>query len=235
MIPRRSFLATVATLAICVLFLAGSSVAGPRFVQNQFVIGIWSDPPADEQMEQHYREMAEANFSLTLGVFGARTAESVHREIQYCEKYGMKALVSLAGLADNQLPTNNACWGYFLSDEPTPAAFAELKQRVDSLRTNRPGKLAYINLLPNYVSTQWIGNITYSNYIAKFISQVGPEVLCMDHYPHFLPNADGRAAYCENLEVMRDQSSRADIPFWNFFNVMPYGDHSDPTEAQIRW
>ena len=23
--------------------------------------------------------------------------------------------------------------------------------------------------------------------------------------------------------------------FWNFFNAMPFGGHSDPTEAQIRW
>jgi hypothetical protein len=57
----------------------------------------------------------------------------------------------------------------------------------------------------------------------------------MDHYPHFLPQADGRAAYCRNLEVMRAKSLVANIPFWNFFNTMPYGDHSDPTEAQLRW
>ena len=25
------------------------------------------------------------------------------------------------------------------------------------------------------------------------------------------------------------------IPFWNFFNIMPYGPHTDPTEAQVRW
>jgi hypothetical protein len=23
--------------------------------------------------------------------------------------------------------------------------------------------------------------------------------------------------------------------FWNFFNAMPFGGHSDPSEAQIRW
>ncbi|HRT10907.1 MAG TPA: hypothetical protein P5233_21185, partial [Candidatus Paceibacterota bacterium] len=33
----------------------------------------------------------------------------------------------------------------------------------------------------------------------------------------------------------RQQSLSAGIPFWNFFNTMPYGPHSDPTEAQLRW
>ena len=37
------------------------------------------------------------------------------------------------------------------------------------------------------------------------------------------------------LEVMREVSMKKGIPFWNFFNVMPYGPHADPTEAQLRW
>ena len=35
--------------------------------------------------------------------------------------------------------------------------------------------------------------------------------------------------------TMRKYSVKQDIPHWNFFNVMPFGPHSDPTEAQIRW
>jgi hypothetical protein len=57
----------------------------------------------------------------------------------------------------------------------------------------------------------------------------------MDHYPQFSPTADGREAYCQNLEVMRRYSLAARIPFWNFFNTMPFGPHTDPTEAQLRW
>ena len=57
----------------------------------------------------------------------------------------------------------------------------------------------------------------------------------MDHYQRFSPEADGRDGYCQNLEVMREQSLAAGVPFWNFFNTMPYGSHTDPTEAQLRW
>jgi hypothetical protein len=34
---------------------------------------------------------------------------------------------------------------------------------------------------------------------------------------------------------MRRESLAAGVPFWNFFNCMPFGPHSDPTEDQIRW
>ena len=37
------------------------------------------------------------------------------------------------------------------------------------------------------------------------------------------------------LEVMRREALAYGVPFWNFFNTMPFGPHTDPTEAQLRW
>jgi hypothetical protein len=34
---------------------------------------------------------------------------------------------------------------------------------------------------------------------------------------------------------MRKYALAYGIPFWNFFNAMPYGPHTNPTEAQMRW
>lgn len=206
-----------------------------RFIQDRFAIGFWSDPPADKDMEARYSEIAQANFTFVIGVFGATSPPDIDRELAYCEKYGLKAIVSMAGRSPDQLPTNSACWGYFLADEPSPDSFPGLKNLVDAIHKSRPGKLAYINLYPNYVVASAIGNKSYAEHVAQFLSEVHPDLLSMDHYPHFLPRADGRAAYCENLDVLRKQSLAAEIPFWNFFNSMPYGDHSDPTEAQLRW
>ena len=94
--------------------------------------------------------------------------------------------------------------------------------------------MAFINLLPDYAPAWAIGT-SYVAHVARFCAEVQPDVLSMDHYPMFTTEGDGRDAYCRNLEVMRDQSLKAGIPFWNFFNTMPYGPHTDPTEAQIRW
>jgi hypothetical protein len=229
-IPKTG-LAVVAAVFLC----CESRAETNRFYQKDFAIGLWNDPPADSQMDAHYAEIAEANFTFLIGIFGASTPEQVGRQLVLCEKHRLGAIVSMTGQSLSALPTNAACWGYFLADEPSPDAFPGLRSTVDAIRKQRPGKLGFINLYPNYVPSWAIGNTSYVEHVSRYAREVSPDVLCMDHYPHFLPNADGREAYCQNLEVMRQQSLAARIPFWNFFNTLPFGDHSDPTEAQIRW
>ncbi len=206
-----------------------------RFVQDRFAIGFWVDPPAAEQTSERFAEIARANFTMVIGNFGATTPEQVTNQIALCEKHGLKTLVSMAGLSPENLPDGAACWGYSIADEPGAGAFPDLRKAVDAIRQARPGKLSYINLFPNYAPLSALGTTSYVEHVARFVSEVRPHVLSMDHYPMFRPDADGRETYCANLEVMRAQSTAAGIPFWNFFNTMPFGPHTDPTEAQVRW
>ena len=243
-----------------------------RFEQDRFVISFWFDPPADEHMDTRYKEMADAHFNLVLGGFGAKTEADVSRQLDLCDKYGMKAIVSLPGYVKGategvkaaaevkqheNFPDHKACWGYMLRDEPSTEDFPNLSYMVDYLRENRPGKLAYMNLFPNYASPKQLGTESYKEHVVRFVNEVKPEVLCMDHYPFMEPNVTAlnldhttdwvldkenpridkisRTGYCENLAVLREIAQEKGIPFWNFFNVMPFGRHSDPTEAQIRW
>ena len=231
----RSSVVAAVVIAACLLLHANPVVAQARFVQDRFAIGFWVDPPADERMDARYKEIAEANFTLVLGGFGAHTAETVVQQLALCEKYGLKALVATVGGEPDNLPDGPACWGYKLRDEPNAADFPALRERVDAIRKTRPGKLAYINLFPNYANEQQLGTPTYDEHVARFVEEVGVDVLSMDHYPLFKPGSDGRDNYCANLAVMREYSIERDIPFWNFFNTMPYGPHTDPTEAQLRW
>lgn len=243
-----------------------------RFKQDRFVISFWYDPPADEQMDTRYKEIADAHFNLVLGGFGAKTEVDVKRQLELCNKYGMKALVALPGYLkganegkqaeaevkkQEAFSDHDACWGYMLSDEPSAKDFPNIGYMVDYLRENRPGKLGYVNLFPNYASPKQLGTKTYEKHVTRFVDEVNPDVLCMDHYPYMEPDIDAmnldhtsdwvldkenpligkisRAGYCENLELFRDVAQEKGIPFWNFFNVMPFGRHSDPTEAQLRW
>lgn len=221
-----------------------------RFDQDRLAIGFWVDPPADENMDQRYKEIADANFTLVIGGFGAKTPENVQRQLDLCEKYDLKALVSLPGYRagavngqaaidevrqSDKFPDHPAMWGFLTKDEPNTAQFANLAFLADHLRKTRPGKLAYINLYPNYVNLAHLGVSSYDEHIRRFIEEVDPDVLSMDHYPLMKPDADSRDNYCKNLEVMRKYSRKAGIPFWNFFNIMPFGPHLDPTEAQVRW
>jgi hypothetical protein len=97
------------------------------------------------------------------------------------------------------------------------------------------GRLAFINLFPDYANESQLGTKTYDEHVKRFVEAVDPDVLCMDYYPMMTRDADDRAGYCRNLEVMRKYSLEKRIPFWNFFNTMPFGPHDDPTEAQLRW
>ena len=209
--------------------------ARTRFVQDRFAIGFWVDPPMDAKADARYREIAEANFTLVVGGFGSNSPAKDRRQIELCEKYGLKVLVNSARSAPDELPDGPACWGYRLRDEPNASIFAELRQRADAIRRARPGKMVFVNLYPNYANSKQLGTHTYEEHVARFVKAYDPSVLCMDHYPGFHPGGDGRDRYCANLETMRVQSLKAGIPFWNFFNIMPYGKHTDPTEAQVRW
>jgi len=215
---------------------AAAGQTGQRFVQDCFAIGFWVDPPLDERADFRYRRIAEANFTLVIGGFGANTAGKARRQLELCEKYGLKAVLSVRGAELNDLPDGPACWGYRLKDEPNAAEFASLRRRADAFRAAKPGKLVFVNLYPNYANTKQLGVASYDEYVARFCAEYAPAVLCMDHYPAFRPDGkDGREAYCANLAVMRKYALKYHIPFWNFFNVMPFGTHTDPTEGQIRW
>ncbi len=240
---RNAFFRPVFSVGLCLV--AGFFGNGPaaaqaepaRFRQDRFVISFWVDPPADGQMERRYREIADAGFNLVLGGFGATTTTQIRRQLDLCRRYGLKALVPAPDRDPARLPADHpALWGYQWKDEPSAAEFARLGRDVAAVRAARPGKLAFINLFPGYAPKSALGAATYREHVARFVDQVKPDLLCMDHYPRFDPRGDdGRDAYCADLEVMRTESQRAGIPFWNFFNTMPYGPHTDPTEAQLRW
>lgn len=222
--------------ATILLFAGGSFAAEPiRFQQDRLAIGFWVDPPAGPDMDARYAEIAEAGFTMVIGGFGAATPEQVARQLALCEKYDLRAIVRAKSFDADGLPNGQACWGYSVVDEPSASAFGELRKTVDAIRKHRPGRLAYINLFPDYASPAQLGTATYDEHVSRFVKEVGIDVLSMDHYPMMRPDADGRDGYCRNLDSMRKHSLSAGIPFWNFFNSMPFGPHSDPTEAQLKW
>jgi hypothetical protein len=234
----RGATAFLAAFAIAFLLSGVSSAAEPargdRFEQDRFVIGFWVDPPVDASLESRYDEIAEANFTLVLA-FSPQDVESQKRVLAACEKRGLKAIVGTLGLPPEKLVEAPACWGYLVRDEPNAADFAALGEQVADIRKARPGRLALINLFPTYASKAQLGTKTYDEHVRRFLAETKVDVLSMDHYPQIQPGQDGRAGYRENLEIFRKHAEANGMPFWNFFNIMPYGPHYDPTEAVVRW
>jgi hypothetical protein len=58
-----------------------------------------------------------------------------------------------------------------------------------------------------------LGAASYDDHVAKFIRDLKPEVLSIDHYPLMRPEGDTRGAYCDNLECFRKHSLAAGIRY----------------------
>lgn len=219
-------------LAVC---CASAVEAGDRFVQDRIAIGFWVDPPAKEITDARYKEIADANFTFVIGNFGPQTPKDVDKQLALCKKYGLMAIVRGDLYPDDKLPNHPNCWGYHIVDEPGANAIPDIKKRIDAIRKVRPGKLGYVNLFPDYAPLWALNTASYDEHVERFAKESGVDVLSMDHYPMLSPTADGRDGYCNNLAVMRKYSVECGLPFWNFFNTMPFGPHYDPTESHIRW
>ena len=219
------------------VFAAEPTQTRKGFVQKQFAIGAcWFKLPDDEKADAFYADVAAAHFNVAMGPHGSiNTIESAVKQLKLCEKHKIKAIVYCRGIPADKLPVSTACLGYNLWDEPDAGMFPRLGKRVNAIRNARPGMLAYINLYPNYANKRQLGTDTYEEHVAQFVEEVDVDLLSMDHYPIFKPSHDNRDRYCRNLETMRVHSLKRGIPFWNYFNTMPFGPHTDPTEAQIRW
>ncbi len=205
-----------------------------RFKQDRFALIVYNDMPAEGTIEERYREIADANFTVVL-VSGDEA--TMRKKMDVCQKLGMAAITLQLDETPANYMEHPACWGYGVRDEPGVKDFPDLAPIIDEIHAKRPGRLGLINLFPSYAAP-WaqLGAETYEEYVRLFMEQVDVDVLSMDHYPRFRPGEpDTRDAYCADLDVMRRHSLKKGIPFWNCFNVMPYGPHTDPTEAQMRW
>jgi hypothetical protein len=222
-------------LAVTIVLSVAATAEPVRFAQDRFVVGFWVDPPFDGHAEERIREIAEAGFTMYLGGFSGGAPEQTTQLLDLCGKYGLKVILHAGMDEAAPLPEHPACWGYALLDEPSADLFPTLQKRVDDVRTRRPGRFAYINLLPTYATADQLGTADYDTYVRRFMDEVDPDVLSMDHYPLMRPDVDARDGYCANLEIMRKHAIRKNVPCWNFFNIMPYGPQYDPTEAQVRW
>ena len=244
---------------------SASAAAVPRWKQDVFAISEWQPPFVgagpnwEHEADVRYQEFANANFTVLLGGLNRNETTcycstgkelccgktGVAVQMKLCEKHGLKCVPGpkegggLIQRIDPAATSSKAWWGFDMSDEPNVKEFPMLRNVSDQVAALYPGHLRFINLLPNYATPAQYNASTYSDYVDAFVSQVDPDVISMDHYPFFEladdQSCESRAGYRANLGVLRKAALKANIPFWNFFSTMPFGGHSDPTEAQLAW
>jgi hypothetical protein len=168
------------------------------------------------------------------------------QDYSLCEKLGLSVIVSrkphLFGdewlkLSDEEIDTyvrtmvqkagkSKAIIGYYICDEPSALAFPALAKAVAAVKKYAPGKMAYINLYPNY-ATLWqmdqiksqLGTKTYTEYLERFVNEVKPQVISYDNYmvefSMDLENKEKAAGYFTNLVEVRRVASKYNLPFFN--------------------
>ena len=168
------------------------------------------------------------------------------RDLRLCEKLGLGAIV-LAGETESITPAYRREWrklsdeeierrvkgiiraagkspaikGYYLMDEPGVGDFPALGKAVAAVKKHAPGKLAYINLFPNYATLgapdrSQLGTSNYTEYLERFVAEVNPQLISYDNYmvqfSDDLKNADKAASYYQNLLEVRRVAQKHQLP-----------------------
>ena len=99
-------------------------------------------PP--EQFPREYKRIAEANFTVLLGGFGATAPATVRQQIAAASAAGLVSVPSICGGSCINL---SGAWGFQVADEPGVDKFTALAPLVATARA--AGQVAFVNLLPN--------------------------------------------------------------------------------------
>jgi len=111
--------------------------------------------------------------------------------------------------------------GYFIMDEPAARDFPALGKAVAAVKKYAPGKLAYINLFPNYATlgapdTSQLGTSNYTEYLERFVSEVHPQIISYDNYQvqysNDLKDRGLAASYFRNLLEVRRIGLKHHLP-----------------------
>lgn len=163
-----------------------------------------------------------------------------------CEKLGLSVVVSEGPhlttkewikMSDEEIDSyiksmiqkagrSKAIIGYHICDEPSATAFPALAKAVAAVKKYAPGKLATINLYPNY-ATIWqmdqiksqLGTKSYTEYLERFVNEVKPQFLSYDNYmvemSMDLTNQEKAKSYYTNLLEVRRVALKYNLPFVN--------------------
>jgi len=227
--------------------------AKPELV-DEFIIMAYSGPPLAEVSLERYQEVAESGIEILVPGNGTFDYEQNLRALDLAQKTGIRiipvdmrmlpfALKPGIDINTNELQKiahdykdHPAFAGYMVRDEPSSEIFPALKTTSDILREADPEHEPLINLFPNYGTIHQFGVADYGEYIRSFLEIVKPELLSYDSYPL---RTDGITIYEEwftNLEVVREETRKVNIPFLIFIQSEGIGEGLRvPNRAEILW
>jgi len=256
----------VAMMGCLGLLLGGITLPGaraaaptePNWPPKVFPISFWCGPPEPYINTDQYRQIAAAGFTVVMPPCEGEATVARNRKIlDTARSTGLKAIigdprmplsvtgnpVALANIKAivKDYKRHPALMGYFITDEPGAEAFAGLAEVVAELKKLDPEHVAYINLFPNYASSDLnttpsqLQTDTYDRYLTRYMQTVKPDVLSWDHY-HFLTGSD-RVGFFGNLYAAQRAVDATNPPtsFWQIVLSVQHGPYRPLTEAELRF
>lgn len=208
---------------------------------------------------QGLASIAEANFGLAGFVSSA--------DLPLCEQLGLGAILYDPILDPNHIKWNDlseqqvdeivrrwvneagdspAVYGYYIKDEPGANDFPGLARAVAAVARHAPGKIAYINLFPNYATLgahdlSQLQTATFEDYLDRFCREVHPPFISYDNYQvQFsmdLQDAVHVASYFTNLVQVRSAAQKYNLPWRQIVSsnqIRPHTTIPSPTNLMLQ-
>jgi len=235
-----------AVMLACLSLIFNYAYAGgaqKAWKQDHIIVTFWCPPPATDEA---LAAVAAEHYTMTWTP--ADGLDVAHR-------HGLRAmlqdgLLTPASLDDpgqkakldaliDRVKDHPTLEAYFITDEPSAAAFPALGRLVAYLRERDPAHLAYINLFPTYASNDQLGTTgdtvtAYREHLRQYVEVVKPALISYDHY-HFFKRGDGEQ-YFLNLGMIRKAALDAGLPFLNIIQADTIDDSWRlPTAPELRF
>ncbi|MBA7542208.1 hypothetical protein ES705_34527 [subsurface metagenome] len=220
---------------------------------DEFVITAYSGPPLEEVNIERYREIAYAGIDVIVpgnGTFdggqnlkalelaqqaGIRVLPIDTRVMPFAQTAGISLDTALIEEMVNDYKDHPAFAGYVIRDEPDASLFPALRDLYNLFREADPGHEPFINLFPSYANPTQLGSVDFRSHIREFIETINPGLLSYDNYALREPDT-WYDYWFSDLDVVRDETRKANIPFWVFIQSEGIREHMRvPTRAEILW
>lgn len=185
---------------------------------------------------ENFQRMKDAGININCSYYPH--VDSVQKALDLSFQVGIKTLIDCPELTNNTIETVNrfkdhpANAGYFLKDEPSASDvsyYAKLAKLIESIDNTR---FCYINLLPTYAGPEIFATSTYNEYIQCYVTEIPLKILSFDHYP--IIGSTIRFDWYKNLETIKDESTKSNIPFWAFAMATAHSPYPITDVNQLR-
>jgi hypothetical protein len=219
---RPCLLGLLSTLIGVHLGAQTAVAAGSPWRVGTPIVTYWAGPSMTDAVAQ---QMSDGGWNLVW---------CTEKDLDLVQRHGLRAqlqdpLLSPATLDDpaqrakldsliNRVRSHPALYDYFITDEPSAAAFSGFGRLVAYLRERDPQHLAYINLFPTYANNEQLGTrgdtvTAYQAHLRQYLDIVKPDLISYDHY-QFTTRGDSDQ-YFLNLRLIREAAESVGVPFLN--------------------